>query len=218
MTSHDYNHLVATAGSPTEFWEKLYGGQERLWSGAPNPLLVETADALTPGRALDLGCGEGGDAVWLARRGWQVTAVDIAAPALERTASHAAEAGVADRVATEQHDLAVTFPAGVFDLVSAQYFQSPFGLPRAEVLRKAARGLAPGGLLLVVEHGPVDTGEPHAHAGAHFAGPEEIHGELALDPAEWSAVRLDQPRRQATRPNGETWTLTDTVVVVRRAG
>ena len=59
-----------------QFWERLYGNR-RAWGGRPNPLLVETAEPLSPGAALDLGCGAGGDTGWLAQRGWQVTAVDI---------------------------------------------------------------------------------------------------------------------------------------------
>ncbi|MEU9187776.1 methyltransferase domain-containing protein [Streptomyces sp. NPDC048484] len=70
-----------------------------MWKGTPNPLLAETAAQLSPpGHALDLGCGEGGDTIWLATHGWQVTAVDIAPTALQRVAQHAAHEGVADRV------------------------------------------------------------------------------------------------------------------------
>lgn len=208
-------HHHPAPGTPLEFWENLYDGPERRWSGAANPLLVEVVDGLTPGRALDLGCGEGGDAVWLARRGWRVTAVDISANALARTAAHLAEAGVADRVDLERHDLTETFPEGAFDLVSAQYFQSPFELPRGEVVRKAAGALVPGGLLLVVEHGSGSPWSTHA-SDMRFPAPEEVYGDLGLDPAEWPVVRLDRPSREATGPNGEKGTVLDTVVAVRR--
>ncbi|UGQ12783.1 class I SAM-dependent methyltransferase [Yinghuangia sp. ASG 101] len=214
MSTHHHDHAAAP-GTPLEFWENLYDGPERRWRGTPNPRLVETAEALTPGRALDLGCGEGGDAVWLARRGWRVTAVDLSANALARTARYLAEAGVADRVELARHDLAETFPDGVFDLVSAQYFQSPFELPRAEVLRKAAHALVPGGLLLVVEHGSAGPWSSHGR-DMRFPTPEEIRDDLALDPAEWPVVRLDLSEREAIGPNGETGTVLDTVVAVRR--
>lgn len=106
---------------------------------------------IRPGTALDLGCGNGDDALWLARRGWQVTAVDISHTAVARLRNRAR--GCDRRVIAEQHDLARSFPAGAYDLISAQYLHTPFTLDRANVLRTAAHALAPGGLLLIVDHG-----------------------------------------------------------------
>ncbi len=209
-------HGGRAADEAALFWEDRYRRHGRLWKGTPNPLLAETAERLAPGRALDLGCGEGGDAAWLAARGWQVTAVDIAPAALELTAEHAARAGVADRVTTELHDLARGFPSGSFELVSAQYLQTPFDLPRERVLRRAAHALAPGGLLLVVEHGsrhPWSSVDPDTR----FPTPEEIYAGIGLDPAGWTPERLDTPRREATGPGGRTAVVTDTVIAVRRA-
>jgi len=138
-----------------EFWEGYYRERERVCSGRANPVLVDVVGSLPPGAALDLGCGEGGDAIWLARQGWRVTAVDVSATALDRAAADAATAGVAERIDFRQHDLAVTFPSGAFDLVSAQYLHSPIEFPRERVLRAAAQAMAPGGLLLVVTHASV---------------------------------------------------------------
>lgn len=214
----DNHHDHDAVGEAARFWENLYSGRDNLWKGTPNPLLAETAGQLTPGRALDLGCGEGGDTVWLATHGWQVTAVDIAPTALARTARHAAEAGVADRVTTQQHDLTAAFPAGAFDLVSAQYLHTPFDLPRARVLRRAAHALTPGGLLLIVDHGSVRPWAWNPDPDTHFPSPEDIYDGLALDPAGWTPERLDRPRREATGPAGQTATVTDTVIAVRRAG
>lgn len=106
------------------FWDEHYRTHQRTQGERANPLLVETAEALRPGAALDLGCGAGGDTIWLARNGWQVTAVDISATAVERVRERARECGVADQVVTEAHDLTCTFPGGEFDLVSAQYFHT----------------------------------------------------------------------------------------------
>src|SRR3712207_6794823 len=134
------------------FWEGHYRRRERVWSGRPNPVLVAVVGGLRPGTALDLGCGEGGDAIWLARHGWRVTAVDVSATALDRAAADAAIAGVADNIDFLRHDLSLTFPPGAFDLVSAQYLHSPVEFRRASVLQKAAGAVTPGGLLLIVDH------------------------------------------------------------------
>nr|WP_239485529.1 SAM-dependent methyltransferase [Micromonospora humidisoli] len=197
-------------------WDELYRGRERYWSGRPNPHLVDVAGALPPGTALDLGCGEGGDTVWLARQGWRVTAVDVSTAALERSAAAVAAAGMAALVDFQRHDLARTFPTGVFDLVSAQFLQSPLEFPRAEVLRAAARAVAPGGRLLVVEHGAVPPWGNAAHHHTRFPTPQETLAVLDLDPDGWHVERLDVPQRQATGPDGQTGTLVDHLVLVRR--
>jgi SAM-dependent methyltransferase len=214
VTAEPHHESDGTA----RFWDELYGRRDRYWSGRANPLLVEVAGPLPAGRALDLGCGEGGDAIWLAGRGWRVTAVDVSATALDRAAGHAAEAGVAARIDFQRHDLAHTFPPGGFDLVSAQYLQSPLEFPRERVLRAAAAAVAPGGLLLVVEHGAVPPWGRSSHPHVRFPSPEETLAALALRPGEWRTARLDTPHRQATGPDGETATLIDHVVAVRRLG
>ena len=88
----------------------LLRGRESIWSGNPNAQLVAEASRLTPGTALDVGCGEGGDVIWLARQGWRVTGADFSAKGLARAARHAEEAGVADRIDWWQVD-ARTFAA-----------------------------------------------------------------------------------------------------------
>ncbi|MEU6611996.1 class I SAM-dependent methyltransferase [Streptomyces shenzhenensis] len=196
------------------FWERLYRGR-RTGGARVNPLLAETAAPLRPGAALDLGCGAGGDALWLARRGWHVTAVDISTTAVERVREHARDLGVADRVVTEQHDLARSFPAGRFDLVSAHYFHTPFALPRGHVLRTAARALRPGGLLLIVDHGSTAPWSWNQDPDIHYPTPDEIAAELDLDPAHWSVLRADMPRRRATGPAGESATVIDNVLLVQ---
>ena len=188
------------------FWEDHYRRRERVWSGRPNPVLVDVVGSLRPGAALDLGCGEGGDAIWLARQGWHVTAVDVSATALDRAA--AAAAGVADRIVFRQHDLALTFPSGAFDLVSAQYLHSPIEFPRVRVLQKAASAVTPGGLLLIVDHASVNP--------RSWTDPGETLAPLDLSPAEWHTERLEARERAATRPNGQRTNVTDNVIAVRR--
>ncbi|HEV2093074.1 MAG TPA: class I SAM-dependent methyltransferase [Rubrobacter sp.] len=179
------------------FWEGRYRGRERVWSGRPNPVLVDVVGGLRPGTALDVGCGEGGDAIWLARRGWRVTAVDASATALDRATADTATAGVGDRIDFQRHDLALTFPPGAFDLVSAQYLHSPIEFPRVHVLQEAASAVTPGGLLLIVD-------------------PEETLAPLDLSPGEWHTERLEARKREATGPNRRGATVTDNVIAVRR--
>lgn len=205
-----------TTDSPAEFWENQYAGRPETFTARPNALLVELAPTLPAGRALDLGCGAGGDTVYLATLGWQVTATDIAPTAVRRTERYAAKEGVADRVTGEVHDLAAGFPDGTFDLVSAQYFHTPFDFPRAQVLRRAAHALAPDGLLFIVDHGSTRPWAWNPEAAHSYPTPQEIHAQLRLDPDHYRPERLDAPQRQATGPSGETATVTDTVLLIRR--
>ena len=190
------------------FWEDHYRRRGRVWSGRPNPVLVDVVGSLPPGRALDLGCGEGGDAIWLARQGWRVTAVDVSATALDRAAEDAAKAGVADRIDFQRHDLAVNFPSGVFDLVSAQYLHSPVEFPRVHVLQEAASAVTRGGLLLIVDHASVSP--------RSWATPEQTLTSLDLFPEEWRTERLEARERETTGPNGQRTTVTDNVIALRR--
>ena len=201
-----------------EFWEGHYRQREQVWSGNPNAVLVDVVGGLPAGRALDLGCGEGGDAIWLAGLGWRVTAVDVSKIALERVAARAAAEGVASRIDFQQHDLAQTFPAGIFDLISAQYFHSPLAFPRERILRGAARALAPDGLLLIVDHASIAPWSWNQDRATPFPTPAETLATLDLDPEQWHTERLVAPQRQATGPGGQVATVTDNVIVVRRTG
>ncbi|HJP74596.1 MAG TPA: class I SAM-dependent methyltransferase [Pseudonocardiaceae bacterium] len=197
------------------FWEAHY--RDRPADAPPatvNPRLAEIAEPLTPGIALDLGCGPGGDTLWLAARGWQVTAVDISASAVRSLQQRAAGLPVtAVRV-----DLADDFPAGSFDLISAQFLQTPFPLDRAGVLRSAANALNPGGRLAVVDHGSTSPWSWNQDPGLHYPTPREVAAELALDWTEWSIERADAAHRLATGPAGQQATVIDHVLIIRRNG
>ena len=199
------------------FWEKHYAAREAVEPGQPNVVFAGYAADLPAGRALDLGCAEGDDAIWLARRGWQVVAVDVSQTALRRAASHAEAAGVAPNIEWQQHDLARSFPAGEFDLVSAQYLHTPLAFPRARVLQRAARAVAPGGLLLIVAHASV---APWSWAAPDtvFPAPQQELDELELDLSQWEQILVGAPQRRASGPGGQTAMVTDNVIVLRRVG
>lgn len=198
-------------------WEERYSG-ERIWSGRVNPQLEAEASSLTPGRALDVGCGEGADAIWLARRGWSVTALDFAVAALEKTTAHATEAGVGDRITTRRADVRSWEPGGErWDLVSSQFVHLPDG-GMVDVTRRLASAVAPGGVLLVVGHHPDDmaTGLRHGHRSFLFT-PESLIP--ALEDGEWEIeVCAVRPRTAADPHSGEEVTVRDSVLRARRLG
>jgi SAM-dependent methyltransferase len=197
-----------------ELWDDRYRESERIWSGNPNTVLVREVEGMTPGRALDLGCGEGADAIWLARRGWRVTAVDISGVALERAARNAAE--VADRVDWQWHDLGSSFPAGRFDLVSAHFLHSPGDMPRERILRTAAGAVAPGGALLVVGHAGFPPWEDNPQPDVHLPTPQEVLKDLALPDEEWEVLVCEEHERIQNDPSGRPVTRTDNTLKVRR--
>src|SRR5215213_3718951 len=107
------------------FWEARYRSQPRVWSGRPNPHLVTDTADLAPGTALDVGAGEGGDAVWLAEQGWNVTASDISQRALERITAEAQRRGLRIECHRADANALDPFEGAAFDLVSALYASIP---------------------------------------------------------------------------------------------
>jgi len=200
------------------FWDDRYRSHAALWSGSPNGHLVAEVHGLTPGAALDVGAGEGADAIWLAERGWQVTAVDISAVALERAARHAVQAGanIAERIHWLHHDLTDWQPPqDHYDLVSAQYMH----LPRASrhaLFDRWASAVAPGGTLLIVGHHPSDmqTTMPRPQIPELYFTGDDIAGQL--DPSQWDIVKNAAAGRTATDPDGRLVTIHDTVLLARR--
>jgi thioredoxin reductase/SAM-dependent methyltransferase len=144
-------------------WDHRYGG-ERMWSGNPNGSLVAEIDGVSPGRALDVGAGEGGDVVWLAEQGWKVTASDISQNALDHVAAEAERRGLSIESIRADANALDAFGREEFDLVTAHYASIP-RTPDARGIRNLLAAVAPGGALLVVSHDlepmrvPVDTRE-----------------------------------------------------------
>lgn len=205
-------------GTSEEFWDSRYGESDRVWSGDPNTVLVREVTGLNPGRALDLGCGEGADAIWLAARGWRVTASDISGVALAKAGRHAAETGaeVAGRIDWQRHDLGASFPAGTFDLVSAHFLHSPGDMPREEILRRAAAAVAPGGVLLIVGHAAPPPWEDNPHPEVHLPTPDEVVTSLELPDGQWEVLLCEEHERIQTAPDGQPAKRTDNAVKVRR--
>ncbi|MGB0101136.1 MAG: class I SAM-dependent methyltransferase [Nocardioides sp.] len=210
--SHEHEITPEMFEQPS--WDERYGGADRVWSGRPNAVLAADAADLPPGRALDLGCGEGGDAIWLAERGWQVTAVDFSETGLARAAAHAAERGVADRVEWRQADLRHWTPDGEqWDLVTS-HFLHLLGDAMVSATRQMAAAVAPGGTLLVVGHHVDDE-----HTGLRWSMPgvlltaEQLA--VALDPAVFE-IHVEARKRQETRHEGAPMTVTDAVLAARR--
>ena len=157
-----------------EPWDQRYAAGDQLWSGEPNGVLVSEIEGGVPGRALDVGCGEGADALWLAAHGWDVTALDVSRVALDRAAGQAARMGL--QVGWLHGGLVeAALPVASFDLVSAQYpalLRTPGR--RAECALLGA--VAPGGILLVVHHPPPTPEQAHAHGfdPEDYVGPGEV--------------------------------------------
>ncbi|MHA6694069.1 SAM-dependent methyltransferase [Homoserinimonas sp. A520] len=207
---------------PAEFWEARYTTNRdesgHVWSGRVNATVEREVTGLTPGTALELGAGEGADALWLAARGWAVTAIDISATALAVGEAKAAQEGLAGRIDWVQADLATWHPSAEFDLVTSAFLHSPVELPREEILRRAASAVAPSGRLLVVGHGAFPPGSSHAehdHDAPPLPTPDEVLASLQL-PKGWIVETSALVDRPATGRDGTTVTLVDTVLRVQR--
>lgn len=199
-----------------EYWEQHYGARDRVWSGRVNAQLAEAVESLRPGRALDLGCGEGGDALWLADRGWRVVAVDVSDTALQRAAADARYRGLERRIDFQRRDLSDSFPAGTFDLVTAHYLHSPVRLDREHVLRRAAEAVASGGVLLIVDHGGAPPWASKLARDHRFPSVDEVVASLNLDDDAWERLRVESNARSAVGPEGQTGMVTDNVILLGR--
>ncbi|MEU4098513.1 bifunctional NAD(P)/FAD-dependent oxidoreductase/class I SAM-dependent methyltransferase [Streptomyces sp. NPDC026673] len=216
LAEEDLRAAVRRSGEEAD-WDQRYGGPDRTWSSNPNGTLVHEVTALAPGRALDVGTGEGADALWLAAQGWKVTATDISGNALARVRAEAERRGLALTLLRSDANDPAPFGTETFDLVSLQY-GSFKRTPDQRGLRSLLAAVAPGGTLLVVHHDltplrdPVDaaTGtrmyDPEA-----FVGVDEVAAALTADPDTWH-VEIHETR---SRPPGAASTHHVSDVVLR---
>ena len=163
-------------------WEERYAGTEAVWSGDPNPSLVDVVTELdlSPGRSLDVGCGEGADVLWLAARGWQAVGIDVSATAIDRARAAAAAAGTSadfavanltDWAGATDDRRAAAFPRrGGFDLVTGCFLHTRIPDTREELLSRLGEFVAPGGHLILISH----AGIPPWAAG-HSGGGDGSH-------------------------------------------
>ena len=170
LADDDIRAAARPSGNEAD-WDRRYG-DERIWSGNPNGTLVIEVGDLAPGRALDVGAGEGADALWLAERGWTVTANDISQRALDRLAAEATRRGLAVECHRADANELDAFSTAAFDLVSAQYASIP-RTPDGRAVHNLLNAVAPGGTLLVVSHdlepmrAPIDTRTESRAFGVH---------------------------------------------------
>ena len=215
---HGHGHGELGGVMDKAFWDERYRASRALWSGQPNPQLVSEAADLPPGAALDAGCGEGADAIWLAGRGWRVTAVDLSTVALERAAANARRAGteVAERITWLPADLiGWTPPASTYDLVSAQFVHVPKG-QREPLYGRLAASVAPGGSFLVVGHDLADlqTTAQRPPVPELYFTPADVAA--ALDPHGWDIVVSEARPRTTLDPESHRITVHDAVLLARR--
>jgi SAM-dependent methyltransferase len=194
-------------------WDQRYSASELVWTAEPNGFLVPEVAGLPPGRALDLGCGEGRNAIWLAEQGWQVTGVDFSQLALDKARRISVERGVV--VSWIHADLTEYQPApGAFDLVVMLYLHLP-AAKRRQVLARACQALAPRGTLLVVGHDLLNLSQGHG-------GPQ--NPEVLYTPAdierELPGLMIERAERvlRAVNVDGRDVNAVDVLVRAKRLG
>ncbi|TGD32589.1 class I SAM-dependent methyltransferase [Brevibacterium sp. FAM 24638] len=229
--SHNDHTSADDTGVPDSVaaWEERYAdSDDTIWSGNPNEALVAIVSAMTPGRVLDVGCGEGADVIWLAENGWDATGIDLSTTAIDRarkaaeSRSVSAELTVAD-ISTwepEDHDR-----RGGFDLVTGSFLHTRLPDTREELLARVAAHVAPGGALLLVSHATMppwaeEHSEKFEHGMDHHHELVSPNGDFALligaSPNRWEIELAETRTRQVTSPSGEPAELDDAVLLARR--
>lgn len=198
-----------------EKWDERYAGADSVWTDNPNVFVAEVLDNAEPGTAVDLAAGEGRHAVWLAKRGWDVTAVDFSGVGLQRAQMWADEAGVGQRLTTVTSDIADYVPLpDSLDLLLLAYVQVPADV-RRRAIQQCAAGLRVGGQVVVVAHDSSNlaegTGGPPDPAVLYTA--EDVTADLEGTSYGWDVVRQQVALRDVA---GAQRPARDAVVVARR--
>jgi SAM-dependent methyltransferase len=221
---HDHGHDHGEGGGAGDrprwdaaFWDERYSSAPQVWSGHVNAVVRDEASGLTPGRALDVGCGEGGDALWLAAQGWEVTGIDVSRVALDRAATRAGEVGLADRTSWEQRDVLTWSPdEAAYDLVAVAFVHLA-GDDRQRVYARIASAVAPGGTLVVAAHHPSDIGVvPRPPDPDLFFTEDDLVAYLREWEGQWEVVTAEARPRPTTHPDGHEVTVHDTVLRAHR--
>ncbi|MBC7632377.1 class I SAM-dependent methyltransferase [Aeromicrobium sp.] len=207
-----------------EYWDQIWQGDRAvsMTTSQPNPHLIREVSDLAPGTALDAGCGAGAEAIWLAQRGWQVTAADISLDALAHASERAADCGIAERLHWVQADLSTWEPGAQYDLVTTHYAHP--AMPQLQFYDRIAPWVALGGTLLIVGHLPHNDRGPtadHAHGGGGDGPPASASATVAaitarLDPAVWEIATAQESDRTMSGHGEHEVTLHDVVVRATR--
>ncbi|MFD2083100.1 class I SAM-dependent methyltransferase [Actinopolymorpha cephalotaxi] len=217
--------MGGTSGMDSTGWDERYAAVDLVWGAEPNRWLAAEAAGLAPGRALDLAAGEGRNAIWLARRGWDVTAVDFSGVAVERGRRLAGSepVDIAGRITWKVADVRQEVgPAGAYSLVCVVYLHLVAD-ERRRAVRHAANAVAPGGVLLVVGHDTTNLTE--GIGGPQdprvLFTPDDILADLNAEAngpvADWVVERAERVRRPVRTADGETRDAIDALVRVRRS-
>ena len=189
------------SGMDSASWDRRYEGRELVWTAEPNRFLVAETETIAPGRAIDLACGEGRNAIWLAERGWQAVGADFSEVGLRKARELANRRGVnVEWVAADLLDYRPDPRA--FDLVLAFYLQVP-AAERRPILHAAAEAVAPGGTFLLVAHDSSNL--QHGHGGpqdpAVLYTADDVVDDLA--DAGLNVERAERVERPVQTPDGE---------------
>ena len=203
---------------PATFWESRYAGVDRAWSGEPNAAVVDVLADLEPGTAIELGCGEGADAIWLARRGWRVTGLDLSPTAVARATDAARAAGAAESAHFLVADLESQWPVEMpVDLVVASFLHSPVALDRVAVITRALEAVSPGGHLFLLSHvAPPTWASAEDRAAFDLPDLETELAALGIPEGDWVRILTEERPRPAQGPGGDRGHAVDGVVLLRR--
>lgn len=216
---HSHNSQEQPQLSPQESWNNLYSEKEQVWSGEPNKTLVSLIENYAPTTVLDLGCGEGGDVLWLAQRGWSATGIDISDVAIERARNAAQKIGVSAQFVAA--DLAHWRTGQTFDLIVSSFMQSHFDdLDRIGIFQQALELLNVGGELVSISHASMPSfikdDDPRKHFAESLPNPLEEAQVLTRNDSRFEIRLAEKRTRSVVSPEGEEGTIDDGVMVIRR--